>query len=335
MEKQGNISNDNFVVFADDVKIDIHNYQKIMNIFREQLSAIVSTDVEYYGKYPIVISNEQYYVSDEDRDPNKIYIVIKFLAATIEFGQFNVPVLINAVTEANSIDIAQRLLIEYTSAFNQKTLKFGNDLIYQNYEAPNITSNFEAIYDGYRSLMVMSGAFLLSSNINRCKVRYFDVYEDNCETVDTLPTEKKEKDTLIYNDNYYKWNDKLNGNDEEGYTGGYELYEGEYIDIINFTDSLDLTPDTQPFFHNNNFTTSINKYGTYTFNIVMYLTKDSLVNKYLKIKSRKISNNASFIFAIDYDDASLNMPRLPYKMISASSQQNKGEMPFLTLVFTN
>lgn len=326
MEKQGNISSDDFVVFAEDVKIDIHNYQKIMNIFREQLSAIVSTDTEYYGKYPIVISNEQYYVSDEDRDPNKIYIVIKFLAATIEYGQFNVPVLINAVTEANSIDIAQRLLIEYTSAFNQKTLKLGNDLIYQNYEAPSITSNFEAIYDGYRSLMVMSGTFLLSSNINRCKVRYFDVYEDDCEKVNALPTEKSEKETLIYNSNYYKWNDDSNR---------YELYEGEYIDIINFTDSLDLTPDTQPFFHTQNFTSSINKYGTYTFNIVMYLTKDGVVNKYLKIKSRRISNNTSFIFAIDYDDTSLNVPPLPYKMISASSQQNKGEMPFLTLVFTN
>lgn len=324
MENQGNVENDNFVVFAEDVKIDIHNYQKIMNIFREQLSAIVSTDIEYYGKYPIVISNEQYYVSDEDRDPNKIYIVIKFLAATIEFGQFNVPIIINAVTEANSIEIAQRLLIEYTSAFNQKTLKLGDDLIYQNYEAPSITSNFEPIYDGYRSLMVMSGAFLLSSNINRCKLRYFE--GDTFEEVDEIPLEKIEKDILICENKYYKWNYDENK---------YKLYDGEYIDIINFTDSLDLTPDTQPFFHNNNFTSSINKYGTYTFNIVMYLTRDSVVNKYLKIKSRKISNNTPFIFSIEYDDETLNMPLLSYKMISASSQQNKGEMPFLTMVFTN
>lgn len=324
MGNQGNVENDNFVVFAEDVKIDIHNYQKIMNIFREQLNAIVSTDIEYYGKYPIVISNEQYYVSDEDRDPNKIYIVIKFLAATIEFGQFNVPIIINAVTEANSIEIAQRLLIEYTSAFNQKTLKLGDDLIYQNYEAPSITSNFEPIYDGYRSLMVMSGAFLLSSNINRCKLRYFE--GDTFEEVDAIPLEKIEKDILICKNKYYKWNDDENK---------YKLYNGEYIDIINFTDSLDLTPDTQPFFHNNNFTSSINKYGTYTFNIVMYLTRDSVVNKYLKIKSRKISNNTPFIFSIEYDDETLNMPLLSYKMISASSQQNKGEMPFLTMVFTN
>ena len=358
------------------------NFEYVVNLIDEQMHAVMETDPEFYSQYNFEIANEQCYVPDEEREPNKIFIVIKFSPAQIDFGQDVMPLTIQAVSECNGLIAAQRLLFEYAQIFNLNTLMQDDMTIYQNYTSPNVISNFEVIYEGFRSVLIMSGTFLLSSNINRITLKYFDgdyaALDFPSVVADSLPeTTYLGDEYVLYNNNIYKWNDNIYDDDSQTYYEGYEVFnltskitrdvglndepveidmfslngteyvyiwdnklgkyvksDGEEVDVLNFTDTFDASPNTQPYFNNKNFTDSIVKYGTYSFNISSFLTKGNLNDKVLRIMARKKNNNNNFYFKI-YFDNEINMPLLKYKLINCTRQQNKGEMPSIVLAFTN
>lgn len=301
---------------------DLVKFEKILEIIKDQFQAVIQTDTNYYGNYNFEISNEQYYVPDEDRQDHKIYIVVKFLPAEIDYGQDVIPLTIQATSECNGIVAAQRLMLEYAQIFNLNTLVKDGKTIYQNYTSPNVISNFEIVYDGYRSLLVMSGTFLISSNINRIKLLYFDGADlSKAEE----PGETKTTDLIECGETVYKWDVSQNK---------YVVYAGDEIDIINYTDTFDATPDTQPYFKNQNFTESIIKFGTFSFNVVSFLTRSNFNDKILKICSRKLGVNINFYFKISFDNG-IDMPLLAYKLLNVTKQQNVGEMPTIVTAFTN
>ena len=296
--------------------------KKILKLIKDQLEAIMLTDTSYYSKYKFEIVNEQYYVPDEEREPGRIYIVVRFLPADVDFGQDVVPITIQAVSECNCLQVTQRLLLEYAQLFNLKVRRDEtNQLIYQNYTTPSVISNFETVYEGFRSILSMSGSIVLSKNINRITAVYYD--GDTLTDVTALPATQGNYDLIRYNNKIYKWDNE-----------GWKEYGGEEIDFLNFTDHFDATPDTQPYFSNQNFTESVIKYGSYAFNISVFLTDDTLNNKVLSIKVRNKPMNVNFYFKISYDNG-LSMPLVPFKFINATSTQNKGELPSTVMAFAN
>lgn len=352
---------------------ELLNFKYVVDIIKEQFEAVLSTDPEFYSQYVFDIVNEQYFVPDEEREPNRIFIVIKFSAAQIDYGQDIMPLTIQAVSESNGLLAAQRLLLEYAQIFNLNTLMRDGKTIYQNYTTPNVISNFEVVYEGFRSVLILSGVFLLSSNINRITLKYYDgdyaLLSFPEYTADSLPSTTNLGYVYVYyNNKIYKWNSNESKYDEWDFTdrlmaniglndesvpvdmfetpdeskiyvwdsenNKYVVSDGETIDILNFTDTFDATPDTQPYFETKNFTDSIIKYGTYSFNIVSFLIKNNLNNKILRIISRRKTMNNNFYFKIKMDNG-LDMPLLKFKLISATKQQNKGEMPSMALAFTN
>lgn len=350
---------------------ELLNFQYIIDLIKEQFDAVFSTDPEFYSKYNFEIVNEQYFVPDEEREPNRIFIVIKFSAAEINYGQNIMPLTIQAVSECNGLLAVQRLLLEYAQFFNLNTLIREDKTIYQNYTTPNVISNFDVVYEGFRSVLIMSGVILLSRNINRITLKYYDgdyallnfpKYESN-----TLPSSTYlGYDYVYYKNEIYKWfsseynkwdyldriYDNIGLNNESVAIDMFELPDeskiyvwdndelkyiesnGDDVDVLNFTDTFDATPDTQPYFEHKNFTDSIIKYGTYSFNIVSFLVKNNLNNKVLNIISRRKNINNNFYFKIKMDNG-MDMPLLKYKLISATKQQNIGEMPSMALAFTN
>lgn len=305
-------------------KDDYHfiEIEKVIDLIKNQLDAVMSLDAEYYSQFKFEISNEQFYVPDEDREPGKIYIIVKFLPADIDFGQDVLPITIQAISEYNGLEAVQKLLLEYAQIFNLKVRRDeDNELIYQTYTTPSVISNFEAIYEGFRSVLVMSGSFLLSKNINRVNVVYFD--GDSFSIVNAVP-DAYATDLIECDGSVYKWNGT-----------GYEEYNGEQIDLLNYSDTADITPDTQPYFENKNFTESIAKFGTFSFNISSFLISSKLINKVLKIRKRMITIDTNFYFKIMFDIEELSMPLLPFKHIHSSINQNKGELPSFVMAFTN
>ncbi len=311
---------------------ELLNVNFITEIFKEQIGMVMEASRDFYEQYDIEIANEQMYVPDEEREGHKIFAVIKFLPAEINFGQNVFPTTIQVVSESNSLIAAQRLLMEYAQIFNQNTLKRDGKLVYQNYTSPSVISNFDLVYEGYRSVLMMSGTFLISPNINRTFLQYYDV--DNLLNVESIPSTKVTEvdrdgnayDGIIYQDDCYVWSDSKNK---------YVYYEPITVNILNYSDSFSVTPDSQPYFNTKNFTESINKYGTFTFNIVTYLTKEQPMKKVLQITSRKKGINNKFYFKLTFDDEDDNMSLLPYKLIQANKNQNVGEMPAIVMAFTN
>lgn len=156
----------------------MYNVDSIMELVEKQFIELMRDEYEYYQNYKIILSNEQYYVSPEDRqETNTIYIVIKFLPAEINYNQNVVPITITAVSEYNKLEVCQKLLLEYAQTYNLKPDQSENDIIFsQTYTTPQVMSNFSEVYYGYRTTFYMSGTFLLSYNANPETV-YF-LYKD-------------------------------------------------------------------------------------------------------------------------------------------------------------
>lgn len=350
---------------------ELLKFKYVVDIIKEQMNAVRMTDPEFYSNYVFDIENEQYFVPDEEREPNRIYIVIKFSPAQIDYGQDIMPFTIQAVSEQNGLIAAQRLLFDYAQTFNLRTLLKDGKTIYQNYTSPNVISNFEVVYDGFRSVLIMSGTILISSNINRITLKYYDgdyallsfpEFASNSVPMTTYLN----YDYVYCNSNHkiYKWdgskynewgyNERLRADvglhDETVDVDMFELpdeskiyvwdedeyveSDGDEVDILNFTDNFDASPDTQPYFTTKNFTDTIIKYGTYSFNVVSFLVKNNLNDKILRIMARKKTVNNNFYFKVKMDNK-LDMPLLKFKLLSANKQQNKGEMPSIALAFTN
>lgn len=157
--------------------------EQILELIGEQFDEIMATDSSFYSKYDVIITNEQQFIKKKDLKADAIYMVIKFLPATINFGQTILPITINCVSEQNKIEACQRLLLEYAQTYNLTTNE--NNDIKQVYTSPSNASNFNEMYVGFRSIFYMSGTFLISENSNQFEL-YYVTYDENENPVETL-----------------------------------------------------------------------------------------------------------------------------------------------------
>ena len=144
------------------------NEQNILNLIGQEMQTILSSSADF-DKYSFVITNEVQYEKDEEfkKEKNKIFIVLKYYPATLNFGQILLPIQIDVVSEQNKIDIAKKLLCAFAETYN---LEFNSDLtIKQYYQSPSVLSNFNEIGYGYRSLLTMRGTLQISENSNLIK----------------------------------------------------------------------------------------------------------------------------------------------------------------------
>lgn len=155
---------------------------KILELFGTQLQTIINGNKEAYEGYTFTITNEMQFVKNkknkEDLKNNskQIFIVIKFLPATLNYGQVLMPIVVNAIAEKNKLDVCYNLFIQYAETYN---LQFNDDeTIRQYYSSPVVLSNFNEIGDGYRSLINLSGTFQISENANQVDVGYITDTEE-------------------------------------------------------------------------------------------------------------------------------------------------------------
>lgn len=141
---------------------------KIYELIMKQFNEVMGKDPEYYSKYKVYVSIEQQYVTPDKREKGAIYIVIKYLPASLNYGQVVLPITINALAENNKIEVCQKLLLEFAQTYNLTQNE--DNTILQTYTSPANASNFNEVYDGFRSLFYMSGTYLISENANTFKV---------------------------------------------------------------------------------------------------------------------------------------------------------------------
>ena len=164
------------------------NYDNIFKIIEEQMVSIMQDNYEYYQKYEIILSNEYQYIREKDRHPGSIFVVVKFQTGSFNYGQFVQPIVMNVIAEHNKISVCQKLLYEYVSRWhNSEIREIENDLIKQTYTSPTVMSNFNDVFDGYRSLFYVSGVFLVGENSNPItSLEWFNEEKNEYEKIDFL-----------------------------------------------------------------------------------------------------------------------------------------------------
>lgn len=148
-------------------------FKNILRMIENQFNEIIHSGDCVYKGFHVSVAEEQDFnrIKCQD-DTNHIYIVVKFLAADINYGQVLLPITITAVSEDRKLDVCKRLLFEFADRNNMKIDE--NSTIKQFYTSPQVMSNFEEIYDGYRSLLYLSGVFTINENANPYEFYYVE-----------------------------------------------------------------------------------------------------------------------------------------------------------------
>lgn len=277
---------------------------RIMGIIRDQFLSVMESDPDYYGQYDIILSNEQQYVRERDKSPNNIYIVVKFVPGSINFGQNVIPININALGEGNKIEACQRLLLEYAQQFNlgdpitissEESGDGSSYIVKQIYTQPQVMSNFNQSWNEFRSLLFMTGTFLLGKNsVPITGITYYD--------------------------------------DEDSETG-------VAIDFINASWEFSIQLDSQAFYGTNSRTVSKAKIGTLTLNMVSYFIDNAICSKIMGIAWNMQSLAANgikevFYLTVEFANGAV-AEKMAFHLVNANCPQNLGEFPLISMTFTN
>lgn len=260
----------------------IENYvdpQEILQIVKNGLLEVMDEDYDYYKDYKVFLSLEKEFIKEKQKDPKAIYVVLKMGNTSINFGQTVLPIDLVVMSEQNKSDICQRLFISFVNKYN---LQMNDDAtIRQVYESPVITSNFEKVYEGFRSILSVSGFFVISKNANLFTIKY----------------------------------------------------KGIEIPILNFRLDTEFQPDSQIFYEVSDFTRSKIRSGTLTFSFSTFMLTDiEIVNKSLK-NALKLEKDRTFELEISLkNNISLTDN---FILLSVNANQQIGEIPVVSLVFTN
>lgn len=229
------------------------DFDEVLTLIQGQLYEYMNAP-ENHGKYKgykLILSKEQQFMKLKDKDPNALYIVVKFGAADVVFGQTVLPATITALTEQNRLDATYSLLYEYAQKYNLH--RVNNDTINQVYESPTISSNFNPIYEGFRSIVTMSAAFVIGKNSNDYTVYYYYT--------------EKQFDGVKNGENTYK-----------------DVTYADEVPQISASFAFVGNPDTQAFYNSHDFTRSEIGFGAVTVGFTTLVLSDNrLINDILDI----------------------------------------------------
>lgn len=148
------------------------NYDEIVSIIRNELVETMNASYNVYKDYEVILSSEQQFIKTQNVNPKAIYVVVKFGAASVTFGQSVLPVTLSVMGEENKLDIARMLLSSFAETYN--LTRTSDNTIQQVLEAPTILSNFNMVQKGFRNLLSMGATFVVSKNANFYTLFNFD-----------------------------------------------------------------------------------------------------------------------------------------------------------------
>ena len=283
---------------------------KVLKIIQNQFVNVMVRDADFYSKYNIILSNEQQFVKEKNNNPNTIYLIVRFSDASLNYGQAVLPVTIRAIGEQNAIECCQKLLLDYAQDFNLKEplltdaegnqIDIGNNFIKQVYTSPAVTTNFNEVFAGFRTLFYVSGTFLIGENSDPIEsIIATDIIIDDSTTPPT----------------YYE------------------------LKFLKATLSYDIQLDAQAYYETGGNTRSVAQTATTTIGLYCYLLNDAFYTKILNVVFRKYSVatddiNTSFTFTIKLKSGA-TLENCVFKLANATLTQGVGELPQISMTFTN
>lgn len=155
------------------------NYNDIIVLINQQMRKVIDEDENLKDKIDIQVVNEVEYKRNKKKDPNKVYMVVRFAQGNETFAYTSVPFTMVSMGQMNSIELTQLLLMSYVTKYNLTRVDEYN--LAQSYNTPNIVSNFNLVNEGMRSLFYIAGTFLISTLQN-----FVESIECNGEMMDFI-----------------------------------------------------------------------------------------------------------------------------------------------------
>jgi hypothetical protein len=292
------------------------NASAIKDMLKTEFYDVMQSNSRYNG-YSIEMENEQDIISESEKrqpEPKKIYIVVKIMPSSVNFGQIALPVTLICLSEKNSIDICQQLLIDFVQTYNlvwkdvsvpsnvtdsagTVTQGLQSYMIQQAYTAPEVVSNFNEMYHSFVSLFYVTGSLLITQSAIICSMSYYDTLADF------------QADT-----------------------------NASSLGLVAYTPSSSAQPDSQAFYGSNDHISSVNKVMSDTITFSTFFTANSLMLQALKVHFGTLPANTPFYlkpsFAYDSDGTqqTLSFPNI-YRQISMSISQNAGAIAMITITY--
>lgn len=162
--------------------------QEIIKLLQAQFETIKNNNFNVYKDINFIIAEELQFNKIKDKSPDTIYMVVKFSPATFNFGQTTQNFTIEVLAEKNNIELSRMFLTEFVTAYNLSQSEDGK--IVQAYTTPYVTTNFNYVYDGFRSVFSISGTLLISNTSNiyveSITYHYTEDGEEKSEEIDFL-----------------------------------------------------------------------------------------------------------------------------------------------------
>ena len=217
------------------------NLDGILTLIEGQLREYMNSEENYekYKKLNVFMSKEQQFIKIKDKDPNALYIVVKFGAADVVFGQTVLPASIVALGPQNTLEIVQSLFFEYVQKYNQTRVL--DNTIQQFYDSPEVLENFNSVYEGYRNTISMSAAFVIGTNSNEYTVYYYKAGDDGNFYANKVPVISTSFAYVANPDTQAFYNSRDFTRSEMGFGGvtvGFSTFIFNNNDLIN--DVLDV-----------------------------------------------------------------------------------------------
>ena len=122
----------------------------------------------------VVVLSEQLFAKNGEYEPNKIYVITKYLASSIEFGAETQPVQILILSEQNGLQEAKDIFDTFTQTHNWRAGTFVDNtttppttmFIKQQYSSPVVMSNFNEAAYGMRSVLYVSATLFIMKNVS-------------------------------------------------------------------------------------------------------------------------------------------------------------------------
>lgn len=266
-------------------------YKDIVDKIAEQF---ISIHNQNYPSLKLFIEDEQMFAKEQDRDPDALYIVIHFGEAAINFDVAVCNITIEVLSLQNEIELTQEFLNVYVNQFNRKQ----DDNFTQLYLAPTKSLNFNQVYEGFRSLFVVSGTFIIDSNIIKLKKLYYHYSTSHSP---------EEIEVISYSDSSENSLNPQPYPNTNGRTKSYGSFQTFAFTVIIYPDG--------------------NKHLIKDLWKMKFREDKSYVNSTFKLSGE--FNNIK-----DENNQSINMPIWNFKCRNADFNQRIGEIPTLVVTFT-
>lgn len=132
------------------------------------------------------IETEQAFVKRKDYAENTIYIIIKYLSDSKQFGATTQPVQFLILSEQNSLEVAKILFSTFAKDYNWKVEIEGSEYIKQQYSEPVVLSNFNPVMYGYRSVMYMTATLTIMEDVLDVNEIWLNYNEEDEQKLDCV-----------------------------------------------------------------------------------------------------------------------------------------------------